>query len=115
MLDVKIDPLNDSGGGGAVSTAADYLRFCQMMLNGGTLDGRRCLSPTTVKLMASDRPAEPSTTFGAFLLGRYGRDRFQTCRPVRSMSVLPPIRHRRRLPRLPKPEVVVDWLLYGHS
>jgi CubicO group peptidase (beta-lactamase class C family) len=48
MLDVKIDPLNDSGGGGAVSTAADYLRFCQMMLNGGTLDGRRYLSPTTV-------------------------------------------------------------------
>jgi hypothetical protein len=53
MLDVKIDPLNDSGGGGAVSTAADYLSFCQMMLNGGTLDGRRYLSPTSVKLMAS--------------------------------------------------------------
>jgi len=29
MLDVKIDPLNDSGRWGAVSTAADYLRFCQ--------------------------------------------------------------------------------------
>jgi CubicO group peptidase (beta-lactamase class C family) len=72
MLDVKIDPLNDSGGGGAVSTAADYLRFCQMMLNGGTLDGRRYLSPTTVKLMTSDhlgnRPGSPLTP-GALLMG----------------------------------------------
>ena len=72
MLDVKIDPLNNSGGGGAVSTAADYLRFCQMMLNGGTLDGRRYLSPTSVKLMASDhlgsRPAAPVTP-GVQLMG----------------------------------------------
>lgn len=75
MLDVKIDPLNDSGGGGAVSTAADYLRFCQMMLNGGTLDGRRYLSPTTIKLMASDhlgtRPGSPLTP-GALLMGVEG-------------------------------------------
>src|SRR5262249_10499072 len=42
------------GGAGAVSTAADYLRFCQMMLNGGTLDGARILSRTTVRLMTSD-------------------------------------------------------------
>ena len=34
-----------SGGGGAVSTAADYLRFCQMLLNGGELDGVRLLAP----------------------------------------------------------------------
>ncbi|MBV9530753.1 MAG: beta-lactamase family protein [Bradyrhizobium sp.] len=72
MLDVKIDPLNDSGGGGGVSTAADYLRFCRMMLNGGTLDGRMYLSPTSVKLMTSDhlgnRPASPATP-GALLMG----------------------------------------------
>jgi CubicO group peptidase (beta-lactamase class C family) len=72
MLDVKIDPLNDSGGGGAVSTAADYLRFCQMMLNGGALDGRRYLSPTSVKLMTSDhlgnRPSAPVTP-GVQLMG----------------------------------------------
>ena len=72
MLDVKIDPLNDSGGGGGVSTAADYLRFCQMMLNGGTLDGRMYLSPTSVKLMTSDhlgnRPVSPATP-GALLMG----------------------------------------------
>ena len=31
-----------------MSTAGDYLRFCQMTLNGGTLDGRRYLNPTTI-------------------------------------------------------------------
>jgi CubicO group peptidase (beta-lactamase class C family) len=40
-----------SGGGGLVSTAADYLRFAQMLLNGGELDGIRILSPLTVDLM----------------------------------------------------------------
>jgi CubicO group peptidase (beta-lactamase class C family) len=40
-----------SGGGGLVSTAGDYLRFCRMLLNGGTLDGVRILSPKTIQLM----------------------------------------------------------------
>lgn len=40
-----------SGGAGITSTAGDYARFLQMMLNGGQLDGVRYLSPTTVKLM----------------------------------------------------------------
>ena len=43
-----------SGGGGLVSTAADYLRFCNMLLNGGELDGARILAPKTVRLMASN-------------------------------------------------------------
>ena len=43
-----------SGGGGLVSTASDYLRFCQMLLNGGELDGTRILSPATVKLMTTN-------------------------------------------------------------
>lgn len=43
-----------SGGGGLVSTAADYFRFCQMLLNGGTLDGVRILSPLTVELMRTN-------------------------------------------------------------
>ncbi|HEY0683615.1 MAG TPA: serine hydrolase domain-containing protein [Steroidobacter sp.] len=43
-----------SGGGGLVSTAADYLRFCRMLLNGGTLDGARLLSPKTVELMTAN-------------------------------------------------------------
>ena len=40
-----------SGGGGLVSTAGDYLRFCRMLLHGGTLDGVRILSPKTIQLM----------------------------------------------------------------
>jgi CubicO group peptidase (beta-lactamase class C family) len=43
-----------SGGGGLVSTAADYARFCQMLLNGGHLEGVRLLSRSTVSHMASD-------------------------------------------------------------
>lgn len=44
-----------SGGGGMVSTARDYARFLQMMLNGGTLDGHRYLGPQTVRYMTSDQ------------------------------------------------------------
>ncbi len=43
-----------SGGAGLLSTAADYGRFLQMMLNGGELGGARILSPTTVALMTAD-------------------------------------------------------------
>ena len=45
-------PRLESGGGGLVSTAQDYLRFCRMMLNGGTLDGVQVLSPKTVALFS---------------------------------------------------------------
>ena len=45
-------PLLESGGGGLVSTAHDYLRFCRMMLNRGTLDGVQILSPKTVALFS---------------------------------------------------------------
>ena len=44
VIDVSKEPKNDSGGAGGVSTAADYLRFAQMLLNGGQLDGTRVLS-----------------------------------------------------------------------
>ena len=42
-----------AGGGGLVSTIDDYSRFAQMLANGGELNGRRLLSPRTVKLMSS--------------------------------------------------------------
>ncbi|HSC19043.1 MAG TPA: serine hydrolase domain-containing protein [Rhizomicrobium sp.] len=45
-------PRLESGGGGLVSTAADYMRFCRMMLNGGELDGARLLSPKTVEMFS---------------------------------------------------------------
>jgi CubicO group peptidase (beta-lactamase class C family) len=47
-------PALESGGGGLVSTAADYLRFTNMLVNGGELDGARILAPMTVRLMASN-------------------------------------------------------------
>lgn len=72
LLDVAAPPKNDSGGAGAVSTARDYLRFSQMLLNGGKLDDVQIMSPTTIRLMASDhlgdRKSNPMSP-GALLLG----------------------------------------------
>jgi CubicO group peptidase (beta-lactamase class C family) len=45
-------PKLESGGGGLLSTAQDYMRFCRMMLHGGTLDGVQILSPKTVALFS---------------------------------------------------------------
>ena len=53
--DPTVKPEVLSGGGGMLSDAGDYARFCQMMLNGGELDGARILSPKTVQLMTSDQ------------------------------------------------------------
>ena len=44
----------ESGGGGLVSTTMDYARFAQMLLNGGSLNGKRLVSPKTVAYMAAD-------------------------------------------------------------
>ena len=52
--DYASQPTMPSGGGGIVSTATDYLRFAQMLLNGGELDGVRILSPSTVLLMRTN-------------------------------------------------------------
>jgi len=52
--DFSAKPALSSGGGGLVSTAADYMRFCQMLLNGGQLGGVRLLSPRTVELMRTN-------------------------------------------------------------
>jgi CubicO group peptidase (beta-lactamase class C family) len=47
-------PVMESRGGGLVSTTMDYARFCQMLLNGGVLDGNRIIGRKTLQLMASD-------------------------------------------------------------
>lgn len=47
-------PVMVSGGGGLVSTAHDYLRFCRMLLQGGQLDGARVLAPKTIELMTAN-------------------------------------------------------------
>jgi CubicO group peptidase (beta-lactamase class C family) len=54
LLEVRDAPNFQSGGGGLVSTASDYARFLQMLLNGGTFDGCRILSRKTVELMTAD-------------------------------------------------------------
>jgi CubicO group peptidase (beta-lactamase class C family) len=64
--DYATQPTAPSGGGGLVSTAEDYYRFAQMLLNGGQLGGTRILAPSTVKLMTSNHlPA-------ALLTGQFG-------------------------------------------
>ena len=75
VLDVTKPMGNDSGGAGISTTADDYLRFCQMMLNGGSFDGKRYLSRTTIALMTSDHlgpkvatPVQP----GELLMGVQG-------------------------------------------
>src|SRR5262249_14363975 len=57
-----------SGGGGLVSTARDYLRFAQMLLNGGELEGKRMLRKETVRDMTTNQlPAEAlPITLGRF-------------------------------------------------
>jgi CubicO group peptidase (beta-lactamase class C family) len=75
LIDVSKTPGNDSGGAGGVSSAGDYLRYCQAMLNGGQLDGARILSRSTVSLMTSDHLGSAiSTTVnpGMLLLGTPG-------------------------------------------
>jgi CubicO group peptidase (beta-lactamase class C family) len=61
-----------SGGGGLVSTTADYLRFCLMLLGGGELDGVRILGRKTVELMASNHLPGGGELSAFALPGGYG-------------------------------------------
>jgi CubicO group peptidase (beta-lactamase class C family) len=54
LFDMLEKPAMESGGGGLVSTTMDYARFCQMLLNGGTLDGTRIIGRKTLELMTAD-------------------------------------------------------------
>lgn len=54
LPDYTKPPTMESGGGGLVSTTADYARFAQMIANGGELDGARILSPASVELMGTN-------------------------------------------------------------
>ena len=63
---------NFSGGAGLLSTATDYARFLQMLLNGGELDGRRILSRKTVELMTTSHLGDIAYNAGqGFGLGFY--------------------------------------------
>jgi CubicO group peptidase (beta-lactamase class C family) len=54
LMDVRTPARMEAGGAGLVSTAADYARFLQCMLNGGTLGEARILGPATVRYMTAD-------------------------------------------------------------
>lgn len=64
MIDIRAEVAMASGGGGLASTAIDYARFLQFMLNRGELDGVRLLGPQTVDFMTADHlgdiPVNPS-------------------------------------------------------
>jgi len=65
-----------SGGGGLLSTTTDYLRFCQMLLSGGEVDGVRILSRKTVELMASNHLPGGGDMRQFALPGSYGEVEF---------------------------------------
>jgi CubicO group peptidase (beta-lactamase class C family) len=69
-----------SGGGGLVSTSADYTRFCQMLVNGGELDGVRVLGRKTVDLMRTNHlptnTGKPAELRSFAMEGGYGETGF---------------------------------------
>lgn len=67
LFDMTEKPAMESGGGGLVSTTMDYARFCQMLLNGGTLDGERIIGRKTLRFMASDH-ITPGTKINGTML-----------------------------------------------
>jgi CubicO group peptidase (beta-lactamase class C family) len=52
--DPTVKPVGASGGGGLYSTAADYTRVCEMLLEGGQFNGKRLLAPRTVEMMRTN-------------------------------------------------------------
>ena len=96
-----------SGGGGAVSTAADYLRFCQMLLNGGELDGVRLLAPKTIALMTSDH-LPPGVAYG-------GVARFGALAPIPELGIGFGLGFaiRKEQGRSPVPGSVGDYFWHG--
>jgi len=76
--DMSVPPKLFSGGVGLVSTASDYARFCQMLLNGGRLDGTRLLEARTVRYMTVDHlPPDVGFSPAAYFFGASGPTRAQ--------------------------------------
>jgi CubicO group peptidase (beta-lactamase class C family) len=68
----RAEPSFLSGGGGLVSTTTDYLRFCQMLLGGGEVDGVRILGRKTVELMTANHLPGDGDLESVALPGGYG-------------------------------------------
>ncbi|GAC1606073.1 MAG: serine hydrolase domain-containing protein [Ramlibacter sp.] len=71
LIDGRVEPTLDSGGGGLLSTAGDYARFLQFMLNQGSLDGARLVSRKTIAWMTADHLGSIPVN-GDLLLPGYG-------------------------------------------
>jgi CubicO group peptidase (beta-lactamase class C family) len=68
---VSAAPKMPSGGGGLYSTTGDYLRFAQMLLNGGELDGARLLAPSSIELMRTNHVPDSVKAANKFGIGNY--------------------------------------------
>ncbi len=69
-------PTYFSGGGGLTGTAMDYFRFCQMLLNGGALDGTRILSRKTIDLMRSNHLPNGATLAERVVAGMWSEVKY---------------------------------------
>jgi CubicO group peptidase (beta-lactamase class C family) len=65
-----------SGGGGLISTVHDYYRFCQMLLNGGSLDGQRIIGPRTLAFMTRNH-LPGGADMSAFATGGFSESAYQ--------------------------------------
>jgi CubicO group peptidase (beta-lactamase class C family) len=65
-----------SGGGGLVSTAADYFRFCEMLRRGGALDGKRILGPRTIAYMTANHLPGGGDLAGLATAGSFSETRY---------------------------------------
>ena len=73
--DFGIRGIPPQGNGGLYSTAGDYARFCRMLLNGGTLDGKRLLSESVVKTLSSVHTGDlPTGFFQTEVFGNHGKN-----------------------------------------
>ena len=87
IWDVTTPPKLFSGDGGLVSTAPDYLRFCQMLLNDGELDGVRVLTPQAVKQMTTNALTPDIRIFGGDEVGARAGTTFGLGFAIRANSV----------------------------
>ena len=93
LINVRRDAALQSGGGGLVSTAMDYARFLQFMLNRGELDGVRLLGPRTVDFMTADHlgtiPVNPSSASPTVLPPGHGFGLGFAVRTAQGLAAMP--------------------------
>jgi CubicO group peptidase (beta-lactamase class C family) len=70
------EPTYFSGAGGLISTSADYLRFCQMLMRGGELEGNRILGRKTIELMVQNH-LPGGADLGSLAMGGFGETAFE--------------------------------------